>query len=403
MTAENEEKSPWDSLVSELGVEITSDAVERRQPTPQEVKSQVAVQSKPAAPKPLNSDWDALASNLGIEVPKEQLAATSEPAAKSPPPKPTRPTMPPAPQASREPRAERRPESKSESRSDRRSESKSEPRPPRSERRPPIVEIIEDEPVFTEIVDEADVPDAEPERPTISGEAARSAFDALFSPESSSWGSAMVSPRTNVESSFLFDEGEQAYFAEDIPETGTGDQDDTGEESAEATTDERRPRRRRRGSRGRGRRGERTARDTDELSTEPLAGEADSESDPDTDSQRSPLEPESEDSSEKHRRRRPRTRRGPPKEGATETDRPTSSRPPRSAAKESDEFDSDLEHEDESDELDGEPASHRNLPTWSDAISVIVESNILQRSKTPERNTPSPRGRSRGGRRHKKS
>jgi hypothetical protein len=44
------------------------------------------------------------------------------------------------------------------------------------------------------------------------------------------------------------------------------------------------------------------------------------------------------------------------------------------------------------------------LPTWNDAIGVIVDGNLAQRSKAPAKaQNSSSRGRSRGGRRHKKS
>jgi hypothetical protein len=57
--------------------------------------------------------------------------------------------------------------------------------------------------------------------------------------------------------------------------------------------------------------------------------------------------------------------------------------------------------------LDGDDqarSGHRNLPTWNDAIGVIVDGNLAQRSKAPaKQQNSSSRGRSRGGRRHKKS
>jgi hypothetical protein len=71
-----------------------------------------------------------------------------------------------------------------------------------------------------------------------------------------------------------------------------------------------------------------------------------------------------------------------------------------------------MKEEDDSDELDsdedslegsGGQASHRNLPTWQEAIGVIVDGNLALRSKAPVKPQTPARGRSRGGRRHKKS
>ena len=40
MSEENTEKSTWDELVGELGVNVTDDALERRQPAPKELPTQ---------------------------------------------------------------------------------------------------------------------------------------------------------------------------------------------------------------------------------------------------------------------------------------------------------------------------------------------------------------------------
>jgi hypothetical protein len=252
---------------------------------------------------------------------------------------------------------------------------------------------------------EAQTPE-EREKQRISGEAARSAFDALFSADAVNWGSAFVSPRTNVESSFLFTEGEEAVFSEDIPDASEG----SDVEGEEGDNKERRPRRRRRGGRGRGRKSERsetgeegaieeTTLDDDAIiigEGEDAAGESE----------------EGEATTEKRRRRRRprggRTRRDEEGEATGEADESQVRR--RIAAHvgeeeddEDDDTDDDLDAED-GDSEEGGRASHRNLPTWNDAIGVIVEGNLAQRSKAPAKQQGAPaRGRGRGGRRHKKS
>ena len=45
-------------------------------------------------------------------------------------------------------------------------------------------------------------------------------------------------------------------------------------------------------------------------------------------------------------------------------------------------------------------AAHRNLPTWTEAIGCIVDSNIEQRSKAPAKQSSRGRGRGRGRRKN---
>jgi hypothetical protein len=57
--------------------------------------------------------------------------------------------------------------------------------------------------------------------------------------------------------------------------------------------------------------------------------------------------------------------------------------------------DGDEEHDD--DEEGGTRSSHKNIPTWSEAIGVMVETNMQSRRNAPQRpSAPRDRGRGRG-------
>jgi hypothetical protein len=124
----------------------------------------------------------------------------------------------------------------------------------------------------------------------------------------------------------------------------------------------------------------------------------------------------------KGKRRRPRRRRrgGKAKEDAVESPRPQRQKAPASpesivvdlgpAGHEVELFTDDEEDDDQlldsSDEDDDEgdetssggarPASHRNIPSWAEAIGVVVDSNLALR--TERKKTARPPGSNRGGR-----
>ena len=60
----------------------------------------------------------------------------------------------------------------------------------------------------------------------------------------------------------------------------------------------------------------------------------------------------------------------------------------------------DSDDEDQVGEDGSSRTSHRNLPTWSDAIGILVDSNLVLHSKSPGRSSSSrgQGGRGRGGR-----
>ena len=420
MNEETENESPWDSLIGELGVEIKPEALQRKQPAPQELPAKIHEWTEVAPPAAAPSDWAGLASSLGLEVPPEEPAPKKAvPAARKPAEKPVeaRPEVRQRETKTRE--AKQRDERKREDRP------REEKRPARSEERPrgrsdsrrreKPVEVQEDI-VFEEVLEESsaefaddfDNPEVttrepqtaeEQEKQRISGEAARSAFDALFSADAVNWGSAFVSPRTNVESSFLYTEGEEAVFAEDIPETSAASDDESEEEYPK-----KRPRRRRRGGRGRGRKSERSESEatdedfTEETTLDDDAKVAGEDAEGATEDGEAPSE-------KPRRRRRPRGRSRRSEEGdsSPEIDETQVRRRIAAHVGEEDDDDEVFGDDDEGDEAEGGRASHRNLPTWNDAIGVIVEGNLAQRSKAPAKPQGAPRGRARGGRRHKKT
>ena len=390
---DNDKSNPWDALIEDLGAQPDESAFERHQPPPQEIPptvewseaDEVAEQSK-AMP----SDWNSLAESLGLEV--EQL-----------------PEPEPAIQGSVAHKTEAEPEATEEAIV--------------PELEEPIcdltaaeedsyeaastdefggdlgeVESIDDESCDDELPplpsqmdqalsdtawqdsaeEEAAKADATSEGDDdsqgISGEAARSAFDALFSDGASSWGSAFLpTPKQDISP-----RAPAGSIADDDLSARLPDSLDATVDDGDETTDRpkrKRSRRRRRGGKGRKPVGEPTAEgeasadQLDEFSEETLA-EGDT----------------------KPKRRRSR-RRSRPAESGSETN------------------DDELLLESEGKAGEERPRGtaqgrqrHRNLPTWSEAIGMIVDSNLEQRSKSPSKPQSSRGGRGgRGGRRRKKS
>jgi ribonuclease E len=364
---EKKPSSAWDELVEELGVEAGPAALERRQPPPTELPtvSRRSDPSKPpSVPKAKPGDWNALAGSLGLEVP------------------------PPATPAKR-----RDPDEEFEAAQVNKSE--------------PVVELPELRSDFDKALVEStfdsDLEDVSRLETGISGEAARTAFDALFAESASDW-ELPTSAGNVLDTPLEFSQ----LTEEEVAASADYDSDLAEEQPPADRPKRRRPRRRRRGRGGRGAEPE-TAKDAERPS---VAGEqsAEVERDDSADVESAP--------GEKPRRRRPR-RRGRRSEG--------DDRGPREAkplAKEDSlvmeqggEFDLDDDLDDDininekvnegdledSDDDDSDEqgsarlrANHRNLPTWSEAIGGIVDSNMSQRSKSPSK-ASAPRGRGRGG------
>ncbi|RIK83034.1 MAG: hypothetical protein DCC67_06395 [Planctomycetota bacterium] len=429
------EKSPssWDDLIKQLGAAPPPDALERRRPAIETSFQPPEVASPPAKPKAGN--WNALASQLGIELPPE--------------PEPAPPAEPIKPPSRRDVEPPRAASAKTGAADLEATFAGIEPMESMFE------EIIEEEMADVdfaegdddeELNDDEDLDDEhrrrrEAERQGLSGEAARSAFEALFEAGSFSALPPQQERRRPADEQRGpdwrdFDEvgaGAAAEFdveAEDDVEAEGDDDDDRDADHAAGRADEeqdRTKRRRRRRRRGRGR--DRTAGETrdagpadaerDESDADQAAWPApravhEDESDDDLppDEEGRDEAHESDDEGKRSRRRRPRRRRRGVRDAAEEgrLAAPVAD----SAGDKADEGDEqdDIvspaaeEHDGEADE-DGDDdalsrASHKNIPTWSEAIGVIVETNMQARKTSPQRPSPSRgRGRGRGWRRGK--
>lgn len=60
--------------------------------------------------------------------------------------------------------------------------------------------------------------------------------------------------------------------------------------------------------------------------------------------------------------------------------------------------DDSLPDEADDEENDDFRPSHRGIPTWSEAIGMIIDTNMEARARNPNPGPSSPRGRSRGNR-----
>jgi hypothetical protein len=406
---EQNPKSSWDDLLKQIGAAPPPDALERKRPaieTTFEPPPEVDV----SAVKPKPGDWNALANELGVEVRDE-------------------PTRKP------EERAQPGPSSKSLE------ASLAEIEPMESS----FEAFVEDEISDVEFEgdegdeDEGDEDDIEAfptaaapkatDPNALSGEAARSAFESLFEagsfgalpplkkpeprePERKRHGPQWRDPdaprQAEADDEIKFEEIDE--FGNEIGEPDRGEPSEEGDDRG-------RPRRRRRRRRGRGREEARTGADDDREDRSP---EADDELSLSRDVDEIGEEEEEregeaagEEGERPARRRRRRRRRGDKPKEAEER---VASRAGSNG--ESGQRDVEEEDEDENEDEDKEPAGlrddghdededddddesprnvHKNIPTWSEAISVMVETNLLSRKNAPSR--PSgPRERGRGGR-----
>lgn len=363
---EKKPESPWDELVEDLGVEADPASTERRQPKPTELPS-ISREKHIEPPKSKPGDWNALAGSLGLEVPAAEPVLESA-------------AVRDKPQASGPVASEPEVEAQSE---------------------PDFVEVVqetESEPFDElpelrsefdkELVEATGDSDLEEEESGISGEAARDAFDALFAEATSDW--EMPSSAGNIlDTPLEFSHPSEAPSAESSEFDSDIAEEEKDEENKEDQAEKRPKRRRPRRRRGRG--GRKT-----ETESEDIAAETD-------DVESAPaVEEDAAEPREKPRRRRSRRRgRRKESEGGAEV------------TAESDSLDApavdDSELDGEDDEFDQrqssrQRASHRNLPTWSEAIGGIVDGNLQQRSKSPSKPTSSrSRGRGGKGRRKKQS
>lgn len=95
------------------------------------------------------------------------------------------------------------------------------------------------------------------------------------------------------------------------------------------------------------------------------------------------------------RRRRPRSHSEEAKAGAS----PEAEHPEQDAFDLDDDIDLDDLHDSGAGVSRSGRAGHRNVPTWQDAVGVMVEKNLASRSKNPGGGQAQKRGGRRSGRR----
>lgn len=177
----------------------------------------------------------------------------------------------------------------------------------------------------------------------------------------------------------------------------TEEKDDTSPTTSDkdSTSDGERGKRRR-GRRGRGRgRGRGKDREPQSTTTSDDSSKTEEIESVDRDSQPSdePSDEPSNEGDESSRRPRRRRRRGRGSRTGSEPSHPTSEE--SSIDTELDAQDLPVEDEDESDLEGDERPRHRSVPTWLDAITVVIDRNIESHSKS---NSSSRGGSRRGGR-----
>ncbi len=386
---DNKSKSSWGHLADELGAKPSSEAFERSQPP----ETEIPTSEDPSTfdePQQVASDWNALASDLGLEVPKTSASEeTPEPVAEEAIVEPETPSA----SASEPPRAtsgfgagliDEATDDETENAitdvvADEATDSAVEALPPL----PSEVDQIMSEGDWEDTLDsdgesESDESDDDEQAEAdngMSGEAARNAFDALFT----AGGSAVAFPPPE------HGQEQPSFEAEDSADS-LASTDETQEKTSE---DEERPKRKRsrRRRRGRGGRKSETEQTTgeeapvEEAAIEGAAGEgaAGGESeDNGTDEA-----PSDEEKKPRRRRSRRRSRRSENSEDPVK----------RTDVEEAEGSDDEVSESCESSGRDS--TGHRNMPTWSEALSVIVEANIENHSKTPS-SSGSSRGRGRG-------
>ena len=407
---DNDKSNAWDALIEDLGAEPDQSAFERHQPPPQELPPTAEDRVSgdlPPVPQSEPSDWNALAETLGLEVEQTLESETTEEATESTEPL-VESTSASTVRGEQWDAVESAEESGIESSDDFLSADTLESDPIDSEEDETeeitleAPDAVEDLPHLPSQMDQAlndstweeesDSDQASAEQPAdeeeddrgISGEAARSAFDALFSDGASTWGSAFLEPAKRDEPKSKLDEPFEDEFITSLDKPGDGA--DEGDETDRPKR--KRSRRRRRGGKGR------------KSAAQQAEGESASGDDPSSDGNEQIELTEEVSTEDTKKPRRRRSRRGPRSEEAETASTGTS------------EFDDDFDE----DESDGEDrprggsrgrTRHRNLPTWSEAIGMIVDANLEQRAKSPSkpqasRGRGSGRGGRGGGRRRKK-
>lgn len=418
-------KNSWDDLLQDLGAKPDESAFERQQAPDQEIpptvewsEAEESTDETEASP----GDWNSLAESLGLEVEEsakpveEPVVAKDEPPAKAEVKEPVAEKIVEEVVGSNDPAEESfggfaAPEESSfeevteddDADDYNTDDGDVEEASTSDDELPPLPSPMEQALSETAWEDDAeekksekasDDGDDDDDSEGISGEAARSAFDALFSDGASGWGSAFLPKRKKEDKPRaakreLVDDTIDA----DLSESLDAKTDTDGEDEETERPKRKRSRRRRRGGRGRKSASERAGAEG-ESSDEQSSADSDDQSDDPSDEILA--EEVSTDEAGEKKARRPRRRR------SGQRSRPVEA---------SDESGVD-DNDDDKDLIDGEEGAdedhprgtgrgrqlHRNLPTWSDAIGMIVDANLEQRAKSPSKPQSSRGGRGRGGR-----
>jgi len=425
---DNQKKSSWDDLLQDLGAQPDESAFERHQPPSQEIPAEADV--APVAQQP-TSDWSSLAGSLGLEA-EGPVEGATEPVAQTPSAVEAEAREEPSAAAEVQPVAEpfggapTDPAAEAEFATEEKADEAIVAEQPTEtgaelveEELPPLPSRV-DEVLIERAWDDdqeedehtaanesttsslADPSSAGKESETgMTGEAARSAFDALFADGASGWGSAFLDkPKPVDEQGALSDPwGDELVKAQPDSEDGA-DGDETSRSDEESEEGERpkrkRSRRRRRGGRGR-----------KPASGERLEGGEVEEGSQENAEEQSSAGASAEDDSPtegKEKKRRPRRSRSRGRSRSRDDEKQEVT----SDSADQDDFDQDEFAEggqgsSDAQEDDGAPRGrrqrHRNLPTWGEAIGMIVDANLEQRAKSPSKPQSSRGGRGRGGRR----
>ena len=413
---DKESKTPWDELAQELGADPSSDAFERSQPPAVEIPAaedssteEEHVEAFQQAP----SDWGALADSLGLEVPEpeepvdEPVEEAVEVVAESLPQESA--TLSESEEASDSDDDEKESfdagfgigigdDFGSDIDEDVSEQAISDSLPPLPDEVDEIMseggwqaeqdplddsELVEDSDLVedselvddSEIVEDSEIDNSDSgDEAGMTGEAARNAFDALFTAS----GSAVALPPSEPSQerrSFDFEEADESLDPMKKAEDSEGEEEERPKRK--------RSRRRRRGRGGRKKEAEQT---TSEEKT--LAEDASDEGGQGEDSEKDSSEDEEKPRRRRSRRRSRRSSSSEDKVSRTDSDEPELS-----------------DEEILSGSRGGsgrDRTGHRNMPTWEEALSVIVDANVENHSKAPSKPS-SPRGRGRGGRRKRKS
>ncbi len=490
----DQETTPWDDLARTLGAEPSPEAMQRphleNAPPHQEsaIPAKQPAREPPEAPSHPTSGWGGLATELGITI-------DESPEDDSPIPVQTMDNKENSQGDNKENSQDCQPHDPAESRGLTGSQDQSlrDEAPAEAwgdissihKEEPSQVNFTEEPALFEENVDEPDIP----AQKGLSGEVARSVFDALFlsgSAAAEALGNLLPSggsenrkrQQTSTDSRTDTEQHERELSEPEPNDSEVDDQDrlisreeTASQEEMEKGSSGRKTRRRR--GRGRRRRAQGSGTETnhedietqDSHGHEPAAGDTLAQQGEPRDDSSEETDPFSEENSDEPRksnarRRRPRRRRGRGHGVATrETDDPTISLEKDSSPSlegnqdtvdhEADDLPGDVlpgdwettlppiepnqqepaaagiagknarsedpltdqqdrGEEGDSDSQRGNPTkrpSHRNIPTWEEAMGVIVDSNLESRknSPTPAGRSSSSRSRGRGGRRRKKT